>query len=618
MRPRKSLRPATIALSVLLGGLGVCTPVECATANRFTGRIAGLVRSAGGVVQMGATVQLMNRFEKPLMRAITDERGGFLFESLSPENYSIRVSLASFVPAVRNNIQIGPGAERYLAIQLAGLFSSIEIFNTPPPGSFLMSEDWRAALRGSLATRPVLRALPTWEPTPTARTTQVTKIFTDTKAIVKLSNGDTATNFSWGSQADIGTAFVLGTSILQRSQLQFSGNLGYGSATGIPTMGFRTTYQRSVEGQGSGGQGSWDTPNPQVSMTVRQLFLPTRAGQALGGSSSGAPLLRTVSATFADRIELHDRVLLEYGAAFDSVQFFERLNYLSPFARLTWDGKAMGTVKAGFSSGFPPVDLLIRGQGQDADMQRQLSGLALFPKITRLNGTTRAQRVENFELGYSKKVKFGEVFATGYREGVSNAGLAMIGAPTNLLGTELVPDLSSNASIFNIGGYTRNGFLAGWTQYLPGNWRLSTGYGFGGVLRTDQRVVELGDNATTEAEAVRGAIYQKSKSFASMKLSGVLPRVGTRLYSSYLWTDYRALTPFHTSITGPGLAETGLNVGIKQPIPGFFGLPGRFEINAEFRNMLAQGYVPITTSTGQTMWLIPTPKQVRGGVSYIF
>lgn len=613
MRPRKFLCLATLPLGLLLGALSFLAPARGATVTQFTGRIAGLVRSAGGVVQMGATVQLMNRFEKPVRRAITDERGGFLFEALSPENYTVRVSLASFVPAVRSNIQIGPGAERYLAIQLAGLFSSIEIFNTPPPGSFLMSEDWRAALRGSLATRPVLRALPTWDPTPNIHTPQAAKIFSDTKAMVKLSSGDTATNFGWGSQADIGTAFALGTSLLRRSQLQFAGNLGYGSASGIPTAGFRTTYQRSVE-----AAGNWDAPNPQVSMTVRQLFLPLRAGQALGAPNSGTPLLRTVSATFADRWQLNNRMLFEYGAAMDSVQFFERLNYISPFARLTWDGKALGTVKTAFSSGFPPVDLLIRGQGEDADMQRQLSGLALFPKITRINGTTRAQRVENFELGYSKKVKVGEMFAAGYRERVSNAGLAVVGAPQNLMGAELVPDLASNASIFNIGGYSRNGFLAGWTQFLPGDWKLSTGYGLGGVLRTDQRVVQLGESAGTEAEAIRTGIHRASKGFASMKLSGVLPHVGTRLYGSYLWTDYRALTPFHTSLTGQGLAEAGMNLGIKQPIPGFLGLPGRFEINAEFRNMLAQGYVPVTTSAGQTMWLIPTPKQLRGGVSFIF
>jgi len=594
-----------------MGSLMLCVPAEGATVAKFTGRIVGMVKGSGGVAQMGATVQLLNRFEKPVLRAITDERGAFVFDALSPETYSIRVSLSSFVPALRANIQIGPGAERYLAIQLANLFSSIEVFYSPPPGTFLMSEDWRAVLRSALSTRPVLRALPTWDTSPKPRSAPASRLFTDTKGLVQLSSGDSATSFSWGSQPDLGTSFAVGTSFMGRSQVQFSGNLGYGLASGIPAAGFRTSYQRTAN-----APAGFDVPNPQVSLTVRQLYLPIRAGLGLNGVNSGAPMLRTISSTFTDRLQLSDSLLLEYGASLDSVQYFERLNYLSPFARMTWDGHSIGTVKAAFSSGLPPVDLLIRGKGEDAEMQRQLSGLALFPRISRINGTTQAQRVENFELGYSKRFAIGEMSAAAYREGVSNAGIATIGAPENLLGQDLVPDLSTNASIFNIGGYYRTGFMAGWTQNLPGDWKLSSAYGLGGILRTDQR--SLAGSNGGEAAAIRNGIYRSQKSFASMKFTGTIPTVGTRVYSSYLWTDYRALTPFHSSLTTPGLAEAGLNIGLRQPIPGFLGLPGRLEINAEMRNMLAQGYVPVITPTGRTMWLLPTPKQVRGGLSFIF
>lgn len=611
MRLRASHRRAPVRSILWIGLLAVCASgLEAATVAKFTGKIIGQVRSAGNVAQMGATVQLLSRFDKPILRAITDERGAFVFDALGPDTYSIRVSLASFVPAMRANIQIGPGTERYLAIQLANLFSSIEVFYAPPPGSFLMSEDWRAALRSSLSTRPVLRALPTWDTNPSRRSPQASRLFTDTKALVQLSSGDTNTNFSWGSQPDLGTSFAVGTSFLGRSQVHFSGNLGYGLASGIPAAGFRTSYRRSVN-----APTGFDVPNPQITLTMRQLYIPLRAGQQIN-NNSGAPLLRTISSTFSDRMQFSDTLLMEYGAALDNVQFFESMNYLSPFGRLTWDGRSLGTVKAAFSSGLPPVDLLIRGTGEDAEMQRQLSSLALFPRITRRNGTTQAQRVENLELGYSRKFSVGEVFAAGYREGVSNAGIATIGAPEQMLGRDLVPDLSTNASIFNIGGYRRAGFMAGWTQTLPGDWRLSTAYGLGGILRTDQRFLFPSDS--NEATAIRSGLQRTQRHFASMKLSGTLPTLGTRLYTSYLWTDYRALTPFHSSLTTQGLAEAGLNLGIRQPIPGFLGLPGRLELNAEMRNMLAQGYVPITTPNGNTMWLLPTPKQVRGGLSFIF
>jgi hypothetical protein len=615
MRLRVPRSPALFTPAFAVAALLLPLPAEAATTvPRFTGRIAGIVKGAGGVAQMGATVQLLNRFEKPILRVMTDERGAFAFDSLSPECYSIRVSFASFMPATRANIQIGPGIERFLAIQLTSLFSSVEVFYAPPPGSFLMSEDWRATLRGSISTRPILRALPTWkDPLPHPSQPQARSLFSDTRAIVQLSGGDTVTSFAMGSQPDLGTAFAVGASFAGRNQVQFSGNLGYGLLSGIPAAGFRTSYQRLVD-----SPLGLDAPNPQVSLTVRQLFLPTAQVSPLGSRSSGAPVLRSVSSTFFDRWRVADNLLIEYGAALDSVQFYERLNYLSPFARLTVDGGGLGSFRAAYSSGLPPVDLLFRGAGEEAEMQRQLSGLALFPRVTRRSGATQTQRVQNLELGYTRKLGSGELFASAYQENTTNAGIATFGASENLLGIDLVPDLATNADIFNIGGYRRNGFLAGWSQQVIADWRISTAYGLGGILRTDQRSIQLSEAQNSEAASIRSGISRSQKSFASVKISGSIPRAGTRLYSSYLWTDYRALTPFHTSLTTPGLAEAGLNLGVRQPIPAFLGLPGRLELNAEVRNMLEQGYIPVQTPTGRTMWLIPTPKQLRGGLSFIF
>lgn len=619
MRTLTALRFSPLPASLLLAAWATCAPADAATASTFSGRIVGLVKNSAGIAQMGATVVLLNKFERPVQSVLTDEKGAFRFESLAPQEYAVRVSLAAFVPAMRKNISISPGVERYLSIQLATLFSSVELFYAPPPGTFLMSDDWRAALRNSMSTRPVLRALPGWGrlPDPPSDKRQDSRVFTDTRGLIQLAGGEANLNSSVGSQTDLGTAFAVATSLYGRNQVQVSGNLGYGLANGIPTAGFRTSFQRSAA-----SPFGFDVPNPQVSLTMRQLYLPMRAGFALGAGpaamAAGAPMLRTMSATVADRYQLGDQLLLEYGSTLDSVQYLERLNYLSPFARLTWDGKTLGTVRAAFSSGFPPVDLLINTQSQEAEMQREVSSLALFPRITRRGGTTQAQRVQNMELSYAKKFKSGEAFATVYNEAVSNAALATLGAPANLLGQELVPDLGSNASLFNIGNYARNGLMTGWTQNLGGDWKATAAYGIGGVLRTDQRQVVLNERQTNDSDSLRSAIRRHQRNFASLKLSGTIPVVGTRIYSSYLWTDYRSLTPFHASLTGQGLAEAGWNMGFKQPIPHFLGMPGRLEISADMRNLLAQGYLPVTTSTGQTMWLIPTPKQVRGGLAFIF
>ena len=51
---------------------------------------------------MGATVLLFNRYERIIQRSLTNERGAFGFESLPPDLYSVRVSLTSFMPAMKH------------------------------------------------------------------------------------------------------------------------------------------------------------------------------------------------------------------------------------------------------------------------------------------------------------------------------------------------------------------------------------------------------------------------------------------------------------------------------------------------------------------------------------
>ncbi len=72
-----------------------------ATSARLTGSIAGEVRNPTGVGQMGATVVLLNRYDRVLRQALTNEKGTFVFDSLLPDLYSVRVTLASFVPAFK-------------------------------------------------------------------------------------------------------------------------------------------------------------------------------------------------------------------------------------------------------------------------------------------------------------------------------------------------------------------------------------------------------------------------------------------------------------------------------------------------------------------------------------
>ena len=102
----QTVRPK-LAASVITGLFLSALTAFPASEAPLSGSIAGVVRNASGVPQMGASVLLFNRSERLMMRALTNERGVFGFGLLTPDVYSVRVSLASFVPARSEERRVG-------------------------------------------------------------------------------------------------------------------------------------------------------------------------------------------------------------------------------------------------------------------------------------------------------------------------------------------------------------------------------------------------------------------------------------------------------------------------------------------------------------------------------
>src|SRR5439155_1196452 len=140
---------------------------------------------------------------------------------------------------------------------------------------------------------------------PNARLGVRTAAFSGTRGVLKVSAGDGSLAQGVGNEADLGTAFALATSLYGNNMLQVSGNVGYGSQTGVPSAAFRTSYSRNLAGG-----------TPEVSVTMRQIFLPGRLGAALGGNEGAMPMLRSMSASFDDHIQLSDELSAQYGFTF--------------------------------------------------------------------------------------------------------------------------------------------------------------------------------------------------------------------------------------------------------------------------------------------------------------
>jgi hypothetical protein len=226
------------------------------------------------------------------------------------------------------------------------------VYAKPGEGA-LMSDDWKWVLKESASTRPVLRMLPAGSDSNPQqgkrRANRRPVAFSPIRAgYLNLSGGDPGSLGSTSSQADLGTAFAVATSLFGRNELQLSGNVGYSSHAGLPTAGFRTSFSR-------------DGMGPEVAVTVQQIYLPVRGSMAsLSGQPDGAPALRTMSVSMHDSVAVTDDLRLDYGSSFDSVSYMDHVNSLNEFARLTYDLGAAGKLKVAYSSGAPPTELAMQ------------------------------------------------------------------------------------------------------------------------------------------------------------------------------------------------------------------------------------------------------------------
>ncbi|MGA8101544.1 MAG: carboxypeptidase-like regulatory domain-containing protein, partial [Candidatus Acidiferrales bacterium] len=122
------------------------------------GSISGLVVDPSGTPQMGATVLISG---EALITAapeelLTNVSGRFLSDTLRPGLYTIRVTLAGFLPAIQQHILVTGDHTTLLQIGVGSLLSSFEGLRKQPKQT-VASDEWAWVLRSTTGTRTILR-----------------------------------------------------------------------------------------------------------------------------------------------------------------------------------------------------------------------------------------------------------------------------------------------------------------------------------------------------------------------------------------------------------------------------------------------------------------------------
>ena len=97
-----------------------------------------------------------------------------------------------------------------------------------------------------------------------------------------------------------------------------------------------------------------------------------------------------------------------------------------------------------------------------------------------------------------------------------------------------------------------------------------------------------------------------------------VPRARTEIAASYKWIDGTVVSRQDLFGEAAFGLDPNLSLAIRQPLPSFGSIGQRhWEAVADFRNLLAQGYVPVNSQGGQLV-LVPVLRSFRGGVSFQF
>lgn len=561
----------------------------------FSGNLLGIVSDPSGTPQMGAAVLLFDRYQNLVRRTFTSADGRFGFPELPPDLYSVRVSVPRLFPAVRNKVEVKAGLSSVLEIHLASLVSSVEVRYTIPTGS--MSDEWKWALRSSMATRPITRFLPS----ASSSNAPQQSLFSSTRGILSLGGGDGSFT-QVGLPEDMGTAFAISTDLYGKHALQVSGSFGQSIRSGAPVAAMRATY--------APGAPLNMISSPEVTVSMQQLSIPLTGifGPAMTDSDAA---LRSLGVSFYEKADPLARLHLEYGTSFDSVNYFSHVNRVSPFARVTYNLGGVGSVIASFSNGKTPTDLLThQAGGAEGDDIIALTALSELPQLSFRQGMMEVQRTRNSELGLARISGSRTYGISAFYEDVQDGQLSAAGNLSVVNAGNILSDIGAKTSILNIGNFSQHGVVASVDQRLGRLFNVEAAYGSMTGF-TAKSIAPAGSTAESFLD-------RSDRGVASLNVQAVVPYTGTRLTGDYGWVAGGAIVPQHLFTTQQVMVTPGLNFVVRQPLPNFFGMPGHIELSAELRNLLAQGYVPISTPDGRTILLIQSPRGIRGAVNFIF
>ena len=547
-----------------------------ASASVSPGVITGTVRDTSGVPQMGAVVEIVANSAARAQTVLTDTKGAFAIAGLLPGFYSVKVTAPSFLPTIRERIHLQPGANVLLNLTLNTLFEAIQL--VPKHKSSAESDDdWRWALR-SMANRPILR-------------------LADDKPLVVVQKGENGgdgvlkARVSFISSSDdqfnsSSTNFQVEQSVFGKRNLtpaRWSLGGEVGSATN-PSAVLRAAYSREM------ADGSF----PEIAITAKHF----------ASLNPDQPAIQALALSVANTMTFGEYLELDYGQETQMVQFRERATSIRPFATVSAHPGKNTILQYRYATSQPSLRAAKGYDTSPADLSES------NPRVTVTPMGQYVERDAHHEISISQRLGSNKIQLAVFSDMVHNAALTGTGASFTSDTNALISDPFSGTFTTNGGNFRTQGVRAVYSHPVAHGMDATLDYSYAGALTAPESLIAVSQTATSLVTTKRHA--------AAAKLSGTAPGTKTKVIASYQWLSGNSLTPVDMFNASAGQTDPYLSFFIRQPIPAMHLLPNGLEALVDVRNLLAQGYRPILSADGSTVYLVQGTRVIRAGLVFNF
>jgi hypothetical protein len=563
-------------LSLLFGILLLSVLPLAAAPN--SGRISGVVVDPAGTPQMGATVSISaeNLLSFSPTELLTNDRGRFSAATLAPGMYSIKVTLAGFLPAIQQHIQVSDQQTTLLEIVLGSVLTSFEKLRRQPADQ-VASDEWIWVLRSGSATRSILR----WQ---------------DGTIIVEgiPNEGEVAAKQAARGRLDVtqgsdhpgsvsnfadapATAFAYDIGVGERGRLYVAGQFSYDA--GSPAGGLVAEWVPS----GEIGKG------PMSSVVVRESQL-----------GPNGPIFRGMRVSHDNQMALTDRVSIRYGSDLIAAALGDSTMAIRPRGEIAFQLARTWQLAALAMTSPWQQDL----GGAQSGLQSAMNSLDSLPTLLLRDGRPVFEGNLHTEIALEHALSANSSISAAFFHDHSSH-TAVFGRGTTS-GSDYLQDYFSDVFVYDGGRSNSVGTRVAFRHKWADNLDSTVVYDYAGVLAPGEDSFEA---------TLRDQLVTRYRQSLAGRVSATFPRTGTKLSVGYKWIGGQAVS--HLDAYGESLfhLDPYLNMEIRQQLPSFF--PGHMEALADFGNLLAQGYVPVSTGDGNVV-LVPSYRYFRGGLSVQF